>query len=166
MLDHVEPRRKSQTDLQTVGREARYLDMLPPHQRLRLTRAGTLKKFAGGSLILSEGSEIEEVYLILRGMVTVGLCSEMNPSLSLYLSGPGTVVDMCALLNPPVSPASIHALTDVEALAIPRAVFVQVMKEETAVACEVLQHLCTRLSLISRVALKEVSQEFPGPSLN
>ena len=166
MLDHSNPRRTTQLDLQTVAREAQYLDKLPPHQRLRLTMAGTLRDYPGQSLVLAEGAEIDEVHLILHGMVSVSLYEGINPSMWLYVSGPGTLVDMCALLDPPVSPVSIHALTDVEALVIPRATFVDVMQEEVAVSNEILRNLCSRLALVNRVAMKEVCSEYPGPSLN
>ena len=166
MLDHSGSRRASQRDLQANAQEAPYLRKLPPHQTLRLVLAGTVRQFAGQTVILSEGSEVEEVFLVLRGMVTVGLYQAANPALWLYVSGPGTVVDMCVLLEPPVSPVSIRTLSDVEVLAVPRAVFVDVMSEETHVGYEILKNYCSRLSLINQVTLKEFSQESPGPSPN
>ena len=166
MLDHSSSRRASQWDLQAIAQEAPYLRKLPPHQTLRLVLAGTVTQFAGQTVILREGTEMEEVYLVLRGMVTVGLYQAANPALWLYVSGPGTVVDMCVLMDPPVSPVSIRALSDVEALAIPREAFVEVMSEETDVGYEILKNYCSRLSLINQVTLKEFSQESPGPSLN
>ena len=123
-------------------------------------------EFPERSLILREGSEIEDVYLVLRGMVTVSLYQGISPSLWLYHSGPGTVADMCALLEPPVSPVSINALTDVEVLAIPRDVLVEVLLEQPVLACKVLRNLASRLALINRVVLKEISEELPGPSKN
>ena len=153
-------------DLQAVAREGKYLNKLPPHQMLRLTMEGTVMEFPGQSLILSDGAQIEEVYLILHGMVTVSLHQGTSPSMWLYFSGPGTVVDMCALLDPPVSPVSIYALTDVEVLAIPRDVFTEVVQAEPVVAYEIVRNLASRLALINRVVLKEISQEYPGPSLN
>ena len=166
MLDQSGPRRTHQTDIHDIVQQAQYLSKLPLHQRLALTMAGTVKEFPRESLILSEGSQIEEVYLVLRGMVTVGLYQGVAPSFWLYVSGPGTIVDMFALLEPPVSPVSIYALTDVEMLAIPRAAFVEVMQEESALGYEALQSLCTRLSLITRVALKEFSHGATVPSHN
>lgn len=155
-----------QENLQAITREAQYLNKLPYDKVLRLNLAGSAKEFPGQSEILAEGSEILEVYLILQGMVTVGLYHEISPSLSLYVAGPGAVVDMCALLEPPVSPVSIYALTDVHALAIPRATFVEVLEDEPALGYEILKHLCTRLSLITRVTLKEFSEGCSGPSRN
>ena len=166
MLDHSDSRRTTQLDLQTAAREAQCLDRLPAQDRLNLTLAGTVKNFDGESVILSEGTDIEEVYLILRGLVTVGMYQGINPALWLYVSGPGTIVDTCALLDPPVSPVTIRALTDVEVLAIPRAAFVKVIRANPDVGYELLQNLCSRLSLITRITLKEFIQGSPGPSLN
>ena len=98
-------------------------------------------------------------------MVTVGLYGNVNPALWLYVSGPGIIVDTCALLEPPVSPVSICALTDVDVLAIPRETFAGLV-QQTAVGYEILRNLSARLALINQVALKELSQEYPGPSRN
>ena len=166
MLDHSDSRWASQRDLQAIAQEAPYLRKLPPHQTFRLVLAGTVRQFAGQTVLLSEGSEVEEVYLVLHGTVTVGLYQAENPALWLYVSGPGTVVDMCVLLEPPVSPVSIRALSDVEVLAIPRKAFVEVISEETDVGYEILKNYCSRLSLINQVTLKEFSQESPSPSSN
>ena len=166
MLDYTEPRRVAREDLQAITKEAEYLNKLPPIQLRRLMGASTEKQFTAGSVLVSEGSDIEEVHLILRGMVSVGLYEASNPAMWLYVSGPGTIVDMFALLEPPVSPVSVRALSDVDALSIPREVLLDVMKEEASVACEVLRALCTRMSIINRVTLQELSQEWPGPSRN
>ena len=129
-------------------------------------KAGTVKEFPREAVMLDEGAEIEEVYLILRGMVSVSLYPSVNPALWLYVAGPGTLVDVSALLDPPISPVSIRALWDIEVLAIPRDAFADLMKEEASVGYEILQNHCNRLALINRVALKQLAQEFPGPSLN
>ena len=166
MLDQSDPRRVTQMDIQVIAQEAKYLNELEPSQRLRLTVAGSRVEFPGQSPIISEGSQIDDVYMVLRGMVTVGLYQGTSPSLWLYHSGRGTVVDMSVLLDPPVSPVSINALTDVEVLAIPREVMIDVLYENPAVACKVLRNLASRMALINRVVLKELTEESPGPSLN
>jgi len=65
------------------------------------------------------------------------------------------MVDMCALLDPSVSPLTILALSDLEVLAISQVDFAQVM-----------QDLYARMSMISKVVLKEYHQQSNGPSLN
>ena len=69
---------------------------------------------------------------------------------------------MTALLDPPVSPVSVNALTDVEALAIPRDLLI----EQPSLACKVLRNLASRLAQINRVVMTEVSHELPGPMPN
>ena len=103
-----------------------------------------------GSVVSPEGREITEVYFLLEGMVTVGLYGGTDPDDYLYISGPGTVVDMCALLDPPISPVTVRALTDVEVQVIPREGFVQMVKSEPSLGSELLRELSTRLSLITR----------------
>ena len=67
MLQSSDPRRVAQKDLQGIAREAQYLNRLPQPQLLRMIKAGTAKQFPGDTLLLREGSEVEEVYFILRG---------------------------------------------------------------------------------------------------
>jgi CRP-like cAMP-binding protein len=166
MLNYSDPLRTSQKSLQAIARQAQYLSELPSHETLRLILAGTVEKFPSEYQILEEGSQIEQVYLVLQGLVSVGLYSDSHPALWLYVSGPGTLVDACALLEPPVSPVSIRTLTDTEVLAIPREAFVDAVRRESSVGYEILLNLSNRLALINNVTLKEFAQEYPGPSPN
>ena len=166
MLDSSQPRRIAQKDLQSISREAHGLSKLPRSQLLRIVRAGTAKQFPGKTVLLREGAQVEEVYFILRGMVAVGLYQDSNPALWLYVSGPGSMVDTCALLDPPVSPVSINALSDVDVLAVPRSVLVEVIEEEPTVGYQMLRTLCTKMAIINQVTMKELTEEYPGPSIN
>ncbi len=166
MLDHYDSIRTTGSDLLSIAQRAEYLNRLPADQLRRLIAAGTVKEFPGHSVVAKEGSPRDEVYLILRGSATVSLYGAEDPAFWLYVSGQGSMVDMCALLDPPVSPLTILALSDLEVLAIPRAEFAQVMQEEPAVGYEVLQDLCARMSMINKVVLKEYRQQSSGPSLN
>ena len=156
----------TESDLVGIAQKAQYLSKLPPHQLRRLIVSGTVKQFAGQTVVLEEGSAAEEIYLILRGTVAVSTYQALDPACWLSVSGQGTMVDMCALLDQPVSPVTILTLSELEVLAIPKSELMQVMQEESAVGCEIFRDLCTRLSVISQVALKECSQQRPGPSPN
>ena len=59
--------------------------------------AGTVEEFHGERIILAEGPQIERVYLVSRGVGTVGLYKGIKLSLRLYASEPGTVRDMHTL---------------------------------------------------------------------
>ena len=156
----------SHRELQASFQDAKLLSGLAPPQMLRLTTAGTIRRFSAREIILSQGAEMNEIYVIQRGMVSVGLFQEQNPGLWLYVSGPNSVVDLMALLDPPSAPLSIHALTEVEALAVPREVLREVLREEPALETEILRSLCARLNLIACVAIQEFLQPPPGPSSN
>ena len=166
MLNYEEPRRVAQRKLQSIASEAKYLNDLPQSQVLYLIQMGQVKKFGPEEMLLSQGSKIEEVYLVLHGTVSVGVYTDSNPAMWLYISGPGTVVDMCALLDPAESPVSIRALSEVEVLAIPRDRFVEVIEEYPDVGYTIMRNLCVRMSVINQVTLMEFAQEHPGPSHN
>ena len=96
MPDYPDPIRTAQQDLQAAAREAQYLHKLPPSKLLRLIGASAGKRFESDSVLLNEGSLIEDVYIVLQGLVVVGLYQESSPALWLYVSGRGTIVDACA----------------------------------------------------------------------
>ena len=166
LLDQFSQSWPSQVEFQALARDSQLLQSFPESSAPRLAAEGTVKRFPGQTIILTEGAEIEEVFLTLRGTVSVGLYQDASPGLWLYVSGPGAIVDTSALLDPPVSPVTVRALSDLTVMAIPRNAFVQMVEEEPAVGYQILQDYCSRLALINRVTLKEASEEIPGPSLN
>ena len=166
MLRYIDSRQPVRSELQEVSREAHYLDKLSRNHRLKLTSAGTVKRLPAETLILAEGSIIEEVSIILRGMVRTRLNDSSETPVNLYVSGPGPVVDSCALLDPPVAPISVRTLSDVEVLTIPRETFVRLVSREPTVGYEILQNLSRRLCLISEAAIKPLAGEYSGPFKN
>ena len=61
MPDYPDPIRTAQQDLQAAPREAQYLHKLPPSKLLRLIGASAEKRFERDSVLLNEGSLIEDV---------------------------------------------------------------------------------------------------------
>ena len=104
MLDHYYSLSAIDNDLFGIAKNAQYLSKLPLHQLRRIIASGTVRQFAGQTVVLQEGSAPEEIYLILRGTVAVSTHQALDPSCWLYVSGRGTMVDMCSLLDQPVSP--------------------------------------------------------------
>lgn len=132
----------------------------------RLILAGTKREFSQGTEVLREGSVIEEVHLINRGLVSVSLQDGTDPASWLYVSGSGAVVDMSAALDPPVSPVTVRALSKVETLAVPRTAFVELIRDGSEVGYRMLQDHCKRLSLINSTLFAEFDRESRTPSLN
>ena len=71
-----------------------------------------------------------------------------------------------ALLEPPLSPVSVHALSQVEVLAVPRATFVQLLSEEPAVGYQIFKNLSKRLSLINQMTLDNLYPRDIGDTRN
>ncbi|MBI4202762.1 MAG: Crp/Fnr family transcriptional regulator [Chloroflexi bacterium] len=166
MLNHSDPRRAGQRDLQTLSLHERFFNHLSPVNALEMCLAAVEKQFAKDSYLLREGQDIEEVYIIQEGLVAAGLYRTVSPSLWLYVAGPGTLVDSYGLLGAVASPVSIVALSDVKTLAIPRERFAEIMGREPAVENGLLRSLSGRLSMINQVAFKELTTGFPAPSRN
>ena len=166
MLNHHDLRGNAGGELLAVADDLRYLNKLPAGQLLRASMAGTVKQFPRNSDIITEGSHIEEVYIILRGKVSAGLYDGPDTRIRFCVSGPGTIVDTSALLDPPVSLLTVRALSDVEALAVPQQTFVKLMNEETAVGFEVLRNLCNRMSQIKQVTFEQLRSNGPKDRRN
>ncbi|MBI4197708.1 MAG: Crp/Fnr family transcriptional regulator [Chloroflexi bacterium] len=166
MLNHQDPRRAAQLDLQSTSPDQRFFNHLSLTSALEMSLVGVIKLFPKDSVLLREREEVEEVYIIQEGFVASGLYQSVNPSLWLYVSGPGALVDSFGLLHPATSPVTVVALGDVKALAIPQSRFAEIMGKEPAVEVALLRSLSTRLSLINQVAFGELVCGRPAYSRN
>ncbi len=146
-----------QADLKAIALDAPQLNKLSPRQSLRLTAAGTVKRLPEGTQLVRQGSPIEEVGIVLRGMVGTRLDEGLAAPISLYVSGSGTIVDASALLDPPLSAVSVRALSQVEMLALPRSAFVELLSEEPAVGYRIFKNLFKRLSLINELTFDQLT---------
>jgi hypothetical protein len=105
-------------EMQPAVQESRFLNTLPSEQVARLVRKGAPVHFPADATILDPSAQGDEAYIIQQGIVSVGLYQDEGSSLWLYVSGPGSIVDLYAALDPPIVPVTARALTDVEALAV------------------------------------------------
>lgn len=160
MLKHTEVMQAAVTPLEAKARNAGYLSRLSPHQVRLLIVAGTVERFPAKQAILNEGTDLDQVYVVLDGTVTVSQAENASPSLWLDVYGPGTVVD----ITESSSFLTAHAASDVKVLTIPRSVLAKVMGVD-AYTGRPRSHSDV-LSLVNHASTARRSPEYQDISLN
>ena len=150
----------------TQLKEAQHLGQMTTAQLRHLATCGTRRWFETDEPLIGQGENLDSLLVILQGKVSVSVDMGSTRTLWLYVAGPGSLVDSCALLDPPAAPIAVYALSSVEALEIPRACLLKEINERPAIGYEMMQELCERLSLIARVLVKQVGNEAPRFSPN
>ena len=76
-----------------------------------------------------------------------------------YVSGRWSFFGTSALLDPPVSPVTVRALSDLLVLSIPREAFLEVLAEEPAVGYRMLRDHSHRLLESNRDCVETARRE-------
>ena len=147
-------------------KQAQYIGQLDMPKISHLASCGTRRSFAPDMPILQPDEVLDSLFVIIQGEVTVSVDYGTNRTIWLYVAGPGNLVDMSVLLDPPAASIAVHALSSVEALEIPRACLLKEIGEQPSVGYAMMQQLSERLSLVSRVLAKRQTDNTPMFSIN
>ena len=71
----------------------------------------------------------------------------------LYVAGPGSIVDLGIFSDPPISPVTTQALSDVKTIAIPRQCWLQELSNQPELMMEIIRRQNERLGLIERLGV-------------
>lgn len=101
------------------------LAALAPPQRALLAARGTVVRMPAGTVVFGPGKRAENMLLLLKGRVRVQQVSESGREIVLYRvhAGESCVMTTASLLSEDEMNAEGIAETDIEAVAIPRSVF-------------------------------------------
>ena len=147
-------------------KEVPFFRHLPTTQLCHLATCATRRWFEADSLLFGQEENLDSLFVIVQGMVSVTANVGSQRTLWLYTAGPGSLVDLSILLDPPVAPVAVYTLSPVEVLEIPRECLLKELGEQPAIGYEMMQQLCQRLSLVTRVVAKQCPEEAPRFSLN
>lgn len=124
---------------------------------------GDLKRLAGiaretslasGDALFEQGDESDGLYVIASGIVRIYLTADDTREATINLLEDGETIGEIALLDGLPRSAGAAALTDVKLIFIPRAPFLSLLDESTALARQIILTLCERL----RAANAQVDQ--------
>ncbi len=120
------------------------------------------KRYQKGEFIFHEGEEARGFYLVYEGRVKVFKQSPSGKEQIIHLLGPGEPFGEVAVFAGIDYPANASALTDCVLLYLPRKDFINLIRQEPALALNMLAVLSLRLrqfvSMVEALSLKEVSE--------
>lgn len=135
-------------------------DGLPEKQHAALANICMSRSYKKGQKIFSEGDEGTGFFVVMDGYVKVFKSSPEGKEQIYHIFGPDESFGEVAVFTGHGFPAEAEAISRTTVLFFPRAVFVKLLREEPALALNMLAALCWRLrkfsKLIEDLSLKEV----------
>ena len=122
-------------------RDVQFFRHLDDEEREELERLLEPASFEAGEIIFEEGGPEERLYVITSGTVEVHKAVLPGRLQHLATIAAPTVVGEMGLLTEPRATASVEARTDVEAYAIDRDGFLEMLDEDSPAACKVIYEI-------------------------
>jgi CRP-like cAMP-binding protein len=118
---------------------------LSPDDRRRLAEVGTLRTFAKGDTLFSEGDSSDHLYTVISGRVKVFKTTARGSDVILEIFGPGDPVGAVAVYESRAYPASAVALEPTTCLLIPGQAFFTLLETHPTLMRGLLVGLTHRL---------------------
>ena len=96
-----------------AARPNRFLEALPPAQRAQLERLASPKEFRPGDVLFQEGTEHDDLYLLLEGHVRLEMFVRDRGRMPIMTAGPGDLVGWSPLFSGHPMTATASALESV-----------------------------------------------------
>jgi CRP/FNR family transcriptional regulator, nitrogen oxide reductase regulator len=126
---------------------------LSPEDRARVAARASIRQYARGEMILSEGEPSEQFYVVTSGRVKVFKMTPSGKDVILEIFGVGDPLGAVAVYEGWPFPASAMALEDTTCVTIPRRDFFQLLEEHPSLVRGLLLGLTQRLvELTNRLA--------------
>jgi small-conductance mechanosensitive channel/CRP-like cAMP-binding protein len=135
-----------------------FLDVLSPEMHRALAAAATVRLFAPGEVIVREGENSTELYILDRGEVVVELGPKAIPIARL---GPGKFFGEMALMTGEVRRATVRALTECETIVVSHAAFHDTLAAAPDVVEKMSDLLASRQAELEAAASSRVSVPEP-----
>lgn len=140
----------------------RFLDALPPSVRTELDQIASPKDFHPGSVIFLEGTEHDDIYLVLSGRIRLEMFVRDRGRLPLMTTGPGDLVGWTPLLADHPMTATAVALEPVRTLSFDGQDLRGLCESNHEVGYHVMRQVVLELSarlLATRLQLLDLFQE-------
>ena len=126
---------KAKSDLEkrvhTFLRSLDWLSQLGDKQIITLSEAARWQRYGNGDILISQGEDGDEMYIILSGTAKVFLSAEGRKNMEVATKAAGEFMGEMSLLTGDPRSATVKAYGDVEALLISKESFVNIlMKDE------------------------------------
>ena len=141
-------------------KEVQYLSEMDTAQVRHLAVCGTYRWFDLDEPMVEQNKPMDSLLVIIQGQVSISVDVGTERAVWLDIAGPGSLVDPSALLEQPTSPVSVHALTPVEAIEIPRVCLLKELSMLPEIGYAMMQQLSERLCLIAKALAQQGDNEF------
>jgi transcriptional regulator with PAS, ATPase and Fis domain len=140
-------------------REAAFLPDLPDADLELLIDGGSLQVYAPGQVLMREGAPAGDAYLLLEGRLSVRMRLEGGASHEIAVREGVTWVGESALLTDAARSATVVALTQVRALALPPQTFQGLVARSPASALELVRSQIRRLHESDRQLAEQLRRQ-------
>jgi CRP-like cAMP-binding protein len=125
----------------------------------KIERIAQMRSFSKNEMIVEEGAKASGFYIVVRGQVKVFKLSESGAEHILHIIGEGgSFAEAVVFDEESLYPAFAEALTQVQALAIPKNDFLSLLRSDFALTLAVLRSMSEKLryfnALIEELSLK------------
>ena len=90
-------------------KQIQYMGRLGSSALSHLGRCIHFREFRAETTIFKQGEHLDCVLVIFEGAVSSSIEIGFNESLRLYVTGPGEIIDLGLLKNPPTSPVTVQS---------------------------------------------------------
>jgi CRP-like cAMP-binding protein len=144
-------------------RQIDYFAGLPDDSRRRLATLAQTRLYADQEVILRQGEESSELFIIEAGEVAVTLSRPDEAATDLARLGPGTYVGEMSLLTGEPCTATVRASGECEMLVVGKAAFAEMLTASPALAENIANTVTSRRAgLKSKLAEQSAAEQQPA----
>lgn len=143
------------------NREQRAWLRLTDTERANLTATGRVKVWHRGEILAMQGSPSDAMFVILKGWIKVSATNYRGDDTPLAARGPAEIVGEMAPISGLPRAATMHAITEVHTLIVPRGKLLEVLRQHPHIAEELLRTTAIRLQQSDRLRLEAGGTDFP-----
>jgi small-conductance mechanosensitive channel/CRP-like cAMP-binding protein len=140
--------------------------LLPPEQQRQLAMAAELRPYAPGELVIRQGDEGHELYIVLRGEVVVSIDeaghTPKGDSMEVARLGPGSFFGEMSLMTGEPRTANVRTLVEAELLVVGKAAVAPILDAAPELAERISETLALRQQQIDSASSKPSAQKLAG----
>jgi small-conductance mechanosensitive channel/CRP-like cAMP-binding protein len=140
--------------------------LLPPEQQRQLAVAAELRPYAPGELVIRQGDEGHELFIVLRGEVVVSIDERghtpKGDSVEVARLGPGSFFGEMSLLTGEPRTANVRTLLEAELLVVGKAAVAKILDASPELAERISETLEMRQQQIDSASSKTLARKLEG----
>lgn len=145
-----------------MKRARSFLASLTEDERLAFQRAGRVRQFKAGEILLHEGGTNGDVFALVGGRVKVSIAGLGGREVVVQFAGPGELVGELAAVSGRPHGATVAAVDEVEVIALAAEAFRRFVSAQPRVARLIFARITEMLSLADRQLVDVATRDVTG----